>query len=41
LYYVESQKLANITIYGEFLEKYPPEYEVRITTILMEAVCMA
>jgi alpha-amylase/alpha-mannosidase (GH57 family) len=30
LYYIESKNLARITNYGEFLEKYPPEYEVRI-----------
>ena len=30
LRYLESQNLANITIYGEFLEKHPPQYEVQI-----------
>jgi alpha-amylase/alpha-mannosidase (GH57 family) len=30
LHYIESNKLANITIYGEFLEKFPPKHEVRI-----------
>ncbi len=30
LYYIESKKLAQITNYAEFLEKHPPEYEVRI-----------
>jgi alpha-amylase/alpha-mannosidase (GH57 family) len=30
LHYIESKNLANITIYGEFLEKNPPEYEIRI-----------
>lgn len=30
LYYIESKKLANLTIYGEFLEKYPPTHEVEI-----------
>lgn len=28
--YIEENKLAEITIYGEFLEKHPPEYEVKI-----------
>jgi alpha-amylase/alpha-mannosidase (GH57 family) len=31
LHYVESKKLAKLTIYGEFLEKHPPMYEVEIT----------
>ena len=30
LYYIESQNLAKITNYAEFLEKYPPEFEVEI-----------
>ncbi|MBU4148955.1 MAG: DUF3536 domain-containing protein [Candidatus Omnitrophica bacterium] len=30
LHYLESNKLANITIYGEFLENHPPKYEVEI-----------
>ncbi len=29
-YYIESKNHAKITIYGEFLDKYPPMYEVRI-----------
>ncbi|MCR4337322.1 MAG: DUF3536 domain-containing protein [Candidatus Omnitrophica bacterium] len=29
-HFLESQKLANITIYGEYLEKFPPQYEVMI-----------
>ena len=28
--YIESHNLAKITNYGEFLEKYPPSYEVEI-----------
>jgi alpha-amylase/alpha-mannosidase (GH57 family) len=28
---IESDKIASLTIYGEFLEKHPPEYEVEIT----------
>jgi alpha-amylase/alpha-mannosidase (GH57 family) len=28
--YIEEQGLATVTNYGEFLEKYPPEYEVQI-----------
>ncbi len=28
--YIETQKLARITIYPEYLEKYPPTYEVEI-----------
>jgi len=31
LYYIESNNLAQITIYGEYLEKYPPTHEVEIT----------
>ncbi len=30
LYYVEKNDLAGITIYGEYLERNPPEYEVEI-----------
>ncbi|MBF0386981.1 MAG: DUF3536 domain-containing protein [Candidatus Omnitrophica bacterium] len=30
LYYVEKNNLAGITIYGEYLERNPPEYEVEI-----------
>ncbi len=30
LYYIESRNLAKITIYGEYLEKNPPTYEVEI-----------
>lgn len=30
LYYLESKKLAQITIYAEYLEKYPPTHEVEI-----------
>ncbi|MFH1621529.1 MAG: DUF3536 domain-containing protein [Candidatus Omnitrophota bacterium] len=30
LYYIESMDLAKITIYGEYLEKFPPTYEVEI-----------
>lgn len=30
LYFIKNNNLAEITIYGEFLEKHPPEYEVRI-----------
>jgi alpha-amylase/alpha-mannosidase (GH57 family) len=30
LHFIESNKYADITIYGEFLEKFPPEYEVEI-----------
>ena len=30
LNYIESKKLAKITVFGEYLEKYPPLYEVRI-----------
>jgi len=30
LYYIETNHLARVTIYGEFLAKNPPEYEVRI-----------
>ena len=30
LYYIEKNNLAGITIYGEYLERNPPEYEVEI-----------
>ncbi len=30
LHFIESQKLAKLTIYGEFLEKFPPAQEVEI-----------
>lgn len=30
LHHIRSKQLANITIYGEYLEKFPPEYEVQI-----------
>jgi len=30
LHFLESNKLAKITVYGEYLEKYPPTYEVEI-----------
>lgn len=30
LYHIEINHLAKVTIYGEFLEKNPPEYEVKI-----------
>lgn len=30
LHYVEEKKLAKLTIYGEFLEKFPPKHEVKI-----------
>ncbi len=30
LYHIESHNLANITVYGEYLEKFPPVYEVEI-----------
>ncbi len=30
LYHVESHDLVEVTIYGEYLEKHPPEYEVEI-----------
>ncbi len=30
LYLIESQKLAKVTNYAEFLEKHPPEFEVEI-----------
>jgi alpha-amylase/alpha-mannosidase (GH57 family) len=31
LRYVETKQLAQLTVYGEFLEKYPAAYEVQIT----------
>lgn len=30
LYYIESNNLARITVYGEYLEKHPPTHEVQI-----------
>ena len=30
LHYIESNDSAELTVYGEFLEKFPPEYEVEI-----------
>lgn len=30
LHYIESNNLAKITVYGEYLEKWPPTYEVEI-----------
>ncbi|MFW5932131.1 MAG: DUF3536 domain-containing protein [Desulfohalobiaceae bacterium] len=30
LFYIEAQDLARITIYSEYLEKHPPEWEVQI-----------
>ncbi|HXG57512.1 MAG TPA: DUF3536 domain-containing protein [Thermoanaerobaculia bacterium] len=30
LHYIEAQRLARLTNYGEFLEKYPPTHEVEI-----------
>ncbi|KPK77809.1 MAG: glycoside hydrolase [Phycisphaerae bacterium SM23_30] len=30
LHYIESEKLAQVTIYGEYREKFPPTYEVEI-----------
>jgi len=30
MYYIESTKLARMTVYGEYLEAHPPEYEVEI-----------
>jgi alpha-amylase/alpha-mannosidase (GH57 family) len=30
LHEIESKKLAALTVYGEYLEKFPPEYEVEI-----------
>ena len=30
LHYIESKKLAQITNYGEYLEKFPPEYEAEV-----------
>ena len=30
LHYIESTDVAKLTVYGEYLEKYPPEYEIEI-----------
>ncbi len=30
LYHIETENLANLTIYGEYLEHYPPEFEAQI-----------
>ncbi len=30
LHYIETNSYAKLTVYGEFLEKFPPEYEVEI-----------
>ncbi|MFO8032515.1 MAG: DUF3536 domain-containing protein [Desulfohalobiaceae bacterium] len=30
LFYIEAQDLAKLTIYGEYLERHPPEWEVQI-----------
>jgi len=30
LHYIETNKLAKFTVYGEFLEKHPPEFEAEI-----------
>ncbi|MFZ0035479.1 MAG: DUF3536 domain-containing protein [Sedimentisphaerales bacterium] len=30
LHFIETNKLAKITVYGEYLEKFPPKYEVEI-----------
>ncbi len=30
LHYIKSNNLSKITVYGEYLEKHPPEYEVEI-----------
>jgi alpha-amylase/alpha-mannosidase (GH57 family) len=30
LHYLEQRRLARLTVYGEFLEKHPPQYEVEI-----------
>jgi alpha-amylase/alpha-mannosidase (GH57 family) len=30
LYHIKANKLSDITVYGEFLERFPPEYEVEI-----------
>jgi alpha-amylase/alpha-mannosidase (GH57 family) len=31
LHYIEYNKLAEITVYGEYLEKFPPVYEIEIS----------
>ncbi len=31
LHFIESNDYAELTVYGEFLERFPPEYEVKIT----------
>jgi alpha-amylase/alpha-mannosidase (GH57 family) len=30
IYYIQTKKLANLTVYGQYLERFPPEYEVQI-----------
>ncbi|TPE42905.1 DUF3536 domain-containing protein [Pontibacter mangrovi] len=30
IHHIEEEQLAQITVYGEFLEKYPPKYEAQI-----------
>ena len=30
LYHIESEQIAKLTNYGEYLEKYPPAYEAQI-----------
>jgi alpha-amylase/alpha-mannosidase (GH57 family) len=30
IHHIETDNLANITVYGQYLEKFPPEYEVEI-----------
>jgi len=30
LYYIEANRLASLTVYGEYMEKHPPAYEVEI-----------